>query len=150
MANACLAEPEREEPVSEMLAAECVAAVAWAGCNDRRYVWARGNGSTTPAARPQCTLLPGSDIGLSPRRRQGCQGRARAGARPVRRTRHLVQLLVELAQLRALGHDVAPHEERRHDRLAAGGHAVRERRLDQRLVQQHALPAQVEAAPACA
>ena len=60
-----------------------------------------------------------------------------------------VQFLVELAELRAHGHHALPHEEGRLHGLVAPAVPALQREADQRLVQQHALPLQEEAAAAC-
>ena len=65
-------------------------------------------------------------------------------------TGDLVELLVKLLQLRALGHDVLAHEEGRHHGAATLPVRMVQGRLDQRLVQQNPLVDQVEAPAACA
>ena len=63
--------------------------------------------------------------------------------------RHLIQLLVELRQLCALSHDLAPHEEGRRHRGGARSIGAVQGQLNQGLVQQHALILEEVAAAAC-
>ena len=64
---------------------------------------------------------------------------------PILALRDLVQLLVELRQLRRLGHDVPQHEERRHIRLVALVEQEFETVVDQREVEEEAVASQTVA-----